>query len=99
MAQFDVFENPAGAGYLLDIQSDLTQGLNTRIVVPLLRPDDAPLPAKRLNPNFDLAGERVVMVTQFMAAAPASELRRPIGSLDQEHDAIVAALDMIFFGF
>ena len=99
MAQYDVYERSTGDGYLLDVQSDLTRGLNTRIVVPLLRSDSAPLPAKRLNPIFEIAGERVVMVTQFMAAIPASELRRPIGSLDHEHDSVVNALDMIFFGF
>ncbi|MBS1183360.1 MAG: plasmid maintenance protein CcdB, partial [Proteobacteria bacterium] len=36
MARFDVFPNPGGSGYLLDVQADLLDGLNTRIVVPLL---------------------------------------------------------------
>jgi len=36
MSRFDIFENEQGAGYLLDVQSDLLSGLNTRVVVPLL---------------------------------------------------------------
>lgn len=33
MARFDVFENEGGTGYLLDVQSDLFSGLNSRVVV------------------------------------------------------------------
>ena len=50
MARFDVFENKSGAGFLLDVQSDLLGGLNSRVVVPLLPKALAPSPAHRLNP-------------------------------------------------
>lgn len=36
MARFEVFANPGGAGYVLDVQADVLNGSNTRIVVPLL---------------------------------------------------------------
>jgi len=36
MARFDTFVNDGGKGRLLDVQSDLLGGLNTRVVVPLL---------------------------------------------------------------
>ena len=52
MARFDIFKNEGGAGYLLDVQSDLLSGLNTRVVVPLLPKSSAPSPAQRLNPVF-----------------------------------------------
>lgn len=42
MARFDIYPNPVGAGYLLDIQTDLLSGLNTRVVVPLMPVDTAP---------------------------------------------------------
>jgi len=98
MARFDVYVNPSG-GYLLDLQADLLSGLNTRIVAPLMLEAVAPLPARRLNPTFEIDGERLVMITQFMAAVPSAELRRPVCSLAHEHDAIMNALDMIFSGF
>lgn len=45
MARFDIYENPACPGYLLDVQADLLDGLNTRMVVPLLPMEAAPRPA------------------------------------------------------
>jgi toxin CcdB len=99
VARFDVYRNPAGDGYLLDLQSDLVSGLNTRVVAPLLPLVDAPRPADRLNPVFDIADSQFVMATQFMAAVPTSELRESAGSLAEQHDAIMNALDMIFTGF
>ncbi|WP_438887671.1 CcdB family protein, partial [Bacillus cereus group sp. BC232] len=54
MARFDIFDNEGGGGYLLDVQSDLLGGLNTRVVVPLLPQSSAPPPAQRLNPVFSI---------------------------------------------
>jgi toxin CcdB len=99
MARFDIYESPSGPGYLLDVQTDLLSGLNTRVVVPLLPLKSAPKPASRLNPIFDIRRARFAMVTQFMAAVPGSELARPAGSLATESHRIVDALDMLFFGF
>ncbi|WP_404419267.1 CcdB family protein [Marinospirillum sp.] len=99
MARFDFFENEGGAGYLLDVQSDLLSGLNTRVVVPLLPKPSAPFPAQRLNPVFSIEGQELVMATQFMAAVPEGELRSGVGSLTEQQDEISAALDMLFLGF
>ncbi|MCC5946801.1 MAG: CcdB family protein [Bernardetiaceae bacterium] len=99
MARFDVFENEGGSGYLLDVQSDLLSGLNTRVVVPLLPQSSAPSPAQRLNPVFSVEGQEVVMATQYMAAVPEKELRTGVGSLAEKQDEISAALEMLFLGF
>jgi toxin CcdB len=56
MARFDVYRNAGGTGYLLDVQSDLLRGFNTRVVVPLLPLTEFPKPAKRLNPVFEVEG-------------------------------------------
>ncbi|MCC5873044.1 MAG: CcdB family protein [Gammaproteobacteria bacterium] len=100
MARFDIFKNEGGeAGYLLDVQSDLLTGLNTRVVVPLLPDSSAPSPAQRLNPVFSIEGQQMVMATQYMAAVPEGELRSGVGSLADRQDDISAALDMLFLGF
>lgn len=99
MARFDIFQNESGAGYLLDVQSDLLSGLNTRVVVPLLPKSSAPSPAQRLNPVFEVDGQEVLMATQFMAAVPEGELRVDVGSLAERQHEIAAALDMLFLGF
>ena len=51
---------------MLDVQADLLDELKTRIVIPLIIKALAPIPAKRLNPSFEIEGEEHVLVTQFM---------------------------------
>ena len=99
MAKYDVFPNPSGDGFLLDVQSDLLIDLNTRVVVPLLPKLRAPKPATRLNPVFNVGDEPVVMVTQFIAAVPIGVLKAPIERLDQEFEQVTVAIDMLIQGF
>lgn len=99
MPKYDVFPNPSGDGYLLDVQTNLLSDLNTRIVVPLLPVSKAPKPATRLNPIFDFENQPVVMVTQFMAAVPTRILKISVGKLDEEFETITSAIDMLFQGF
>jgi toxin CcdB len=99
MARFDVYPNPSGSGYLLDVQASLLDHLNTRVVVPLLPAAAAPAPAATLNPAFRIAESEVLMLTQFMAAVPTKILRQPVLNLDARRDEIVAAMDLLFQGF
>jgi toxin CcdB len=99
MARFDLFANPDGDGFLLDVQANLLDGLNTRVVVPLLPILSAPAPAGRLNPVIAIEAEPHVMVTQFMAAVPAAILRAPVANLARHDVEIGNALDMLFVGF
>lgn len=99
MARYDFYLNTESGGYLLDVQSDILEGLSTRVVVPLMPPKIAPVPGRRLNPTFAINGKDHVMVTQFVSAFSVSELRNPEGNLSRHHDDIVAALDMLFQGF
>ncbi|WP_299949130.1 CcdB family protein [uncultured Ruegeria sp.] len=99
MPKYDVFPNPSGDGYLLDVQTDLLSDLNTRVVVPLMPKSRAPKPATRLNPIFLIMGEPVVMVTQFMAAVPTGVLKSPTENLKDEFEQITVAIDMLTQGF
>lgn len=99
MAKFDVYRLRDGNGYLVDCQADLLRDLNTRFVVPLLPVDAAPKPAARLNPIFEIQGERYMMVTQFAATVPSSELRTLIMSLSEQGITIGNALDMLISGY
>jgi toxin CcdB len=99
MARYDFYRSAGSGGYLLDVQSDLLERLDTRVVVPLLPPNTAPVPGRRLNPTFRIDGKDHVMVTQFVSAVMASELLPVEGNLTRHHDEIVAALDMLFQGF
>ncbi len=99
MARFTVYRNPDGNGYLLDLQADINGHFSTRVVAPLLPLRDIADYAKTLNPLFEIDGERVVMVTQGMAAVPLSILRHPVTSLEPMRAEIVAAIDLLFQGF
>ena len=99
MARFDVYRDPDGLGYLLDVQADLMGQLNTRIVVPLMSPDRAPKPAKGLNPEFLIGDANLVMVTQFLASVPISALKEHVATLDRHHIIIVDAIDLLLQGF
>ncbi len=99
MARYDVYDNAAGNDYLLDVQSDILDAMNTRMIVPLMAAKNAPKPASRLNPVFDINGKRYVMVTQFMAAVPVTILKTPTANFSLHSDQITNALDMLFQGF
>ena len=68
-------------------------------MVPLLPLTQAPLPAQRLNPVFNIGDTPHVMVTQFMAVVPRALLRSPVTSLMGQDNEIMAALDMVLVGF
>lgn len=97
MARFDVYALKSG-GYVLDCQADLLSDLNTRFVVPLLPENEAPPPARQLNPVFEIAGKNHVMATQFCAAISMSELGGKAASLQSEDSRIMNALDMLISG-
>jgi toxin CcdB len=97
--QFDVYRNVGEPGYLLDCQADALSSLSTRVVVPLFPPDYAPLPSRRLNPVLRVGDEDVVMMTHFAAAVPRRTLGDVVGSLANEHMAIMNAFDMLLTGY
>ena len=99
MARFDVYARAGEPGYLLDVQANVLSQLNTRVVVPLLPLSLAPGAAARLNPGFEIQGVAVSMVTQFMAAVPAAELKVHAANLDQHSAAILDAIDFLHQGW
>jgi toxin CcdB len=99
MNRYDVYKNTFSPSYILDVQTDLLSGLNTRVVVPLIKIKEAPKTAKYLNPIFEINGNEYAMVTQYIASIPISELTNPVTNLHQHHHEISSALDMIFSGF
>lgn len=97
MARFDVYRSDNGL--LLDVQADSLPYLETRLVIPLFPPDQAPRPSVAiLNPVFDFDDQSLTMMTQYAAALPDRELGKLAGSLAAEDYAIGRALDMLLTG-
>ena len=84
---------------LLDIQSDMLEGLATRVVVPL-----APASAARehsmrtLTPTLRFEGKEFLMLTPQVAGIPARELGPVAGDLASDRDTIIAAIDFLLSG-
>ena len=99
MAKYDVFANPNGDGYLLEVQTDLLDDLKTRVVVPMIPYSSHIKTLRRLNPVFTISGKQYFMFTHLIATVPVSRLSEPRTNLARFHDQIVAALEMLFQGF
>jgi toxin CcdB len=102
MAQFDFYEYAGpnrSVAYLLDIQSDLLQGLATRVVIPLVPAETFGPPMKKLNPLFTINGEKHVMATSEIAGIPIKVLGARAGSLAAHHHEIKSAIDFLQDGY
>ena len=105
MARFDVYRNTGKhveqTPYLLDVQTDLLHGLETRIVVPMRRHDRfqvEKLPGN-LIPRFTIEGVECILETPKLAAVPLRLLKTPVTSLAASRLEIIAALDFLLQGF
>ncbi|KQN24875.1 CcdB-like protein [Sphingomonas sp. Leaf33] len=94
MARFDVYELADGA-MVVDCQADFLDDIGTRFCIPLTPRGEGPPPNARINPEFEIAGERVVLTTQLAAAIRTGELKRRVGSLDRDHLRVTGAVDVL----
>ena len=91
-------ESESYAPYLLDVQAELLEGLETRVMVPLVRASEFGRRAGRLHPVFTVCGEEVVMATHLLAAIRSSILGRIADSLIKHRAEIIGALDVLLVG-
>ncbi len=104
MSQFDVHRNPgrnAGAiPFVVVVQSGAFDDRRSRVVVPLVRTDKAPanlgLGTSRLNPISTIDGLPVTLHALQVVSVPLDALGEKLGSLAEEADAIIDALDEVF---
>ena len=103
MARFGVYRNhrretAREVPFLLDVQSDLLEGLETRVVVPLRIASGVQRPVSRLNPGFKVAGIEVIMDTPQLAGIPGALLKKQAASLGTQAFEIQNALGFLFAG-
>ena len=98
MAQFHVYRLPDGQ-LVLDLQTNLID-TGSRVVAPLMPVSGQLKPVTRLEPEFEIGGDRLALHTAEMAAIPGGLLSgEPVADLSAEDYAIRGALDMVFSGF
>lgn len=101
MAQFDVHRNPGRHAdtipFVVVVQSGQFDDYRRRVVVPLVRtskPGATPFPA--FNPMFRVGGIKVTLHPLEMVSIPVDQLGPSVGSLANEGQAIIGALDELF---
>jgi toxin CcdB len=105
MARFSIYHNvddpTKTTPYILDVQTDLLNGLNTRIVIPLRKSGRYQnlSSAEDLMPSFVIQGKKFVLDTPRMAAVPAKYLKKEVASLRDQQHIVIAAIDRLFHGF
>jgi toxin CcdB len=102
MAQFDVYRNPQprsriATPYLVDLQADMLDTLETRVVAPLMREGTIDRTG-RLHPTFIVEATRVIMATDRIAAIRRGELQERVTSLEGHRYDIINAIDILWSG-
>ena len=101
MSQFDVHRNVGrhkdGIPFVVAAQSRLFDGYRRRVVIPLVRKSELiQIPNPRLNPTFKIKNIAVVLHPLEIVSVADEHLGECVGSLTEESEAIVAALDELF---
>jgi toxin CcdB len=105
MAQFTVYRNKnprsrAAVPFLLNVQSDLLEEMQSRVVIPLTKAAALTRkPVAHLMPVVEFEGETYVLMTPHLAAISRDDLGPPAGSLVEQRDTIIAAMDFLLSGF
>jgi toxin CcdB len=98
MAQFDVHRNRGrhreNIPFVVVVQSSLYNDYRRRVVVPLVDKSSIDkVTNPRLNPTFRIKGQSVVLHPLEIVSVANENLGDFVQSLEEEGDAIIAALD------
>jgi toxin CcdB len=98
MAQFDVHRNSGrhrdSIPFVVIVQSCLYDDYRRRVVVPLVNKSSLGKVANpRFNPTFRIKGVSVVLHPLEIVSVAKENLGAKVGSLTEEGDRIIAALD------
>ena len=99
MSQFTLYKNENKSSkktypFLLDIQNDFFDELNSRVVIPLSAHNSLnQTNAKKLCPIFNVHGEQFVLLTHQMTSMPKAMLKKKVTSLKSHRYEILGAID------
>jgi toxin CcdB len=103
--QFTVYRNKSTRSkstypLLVDVQSDLLNELQTRVVIPLTKSSAlAKRPLSNLMPALEFDNDTYVLMTPQLAGVARTDLGPSAGSLIDQRLVIVAAIDFLLMGF
>ncbi|CCQ10098.1 CcdB toxin protein [Pseudoalteromonas luteoviolacea B = ATCC 29581] len=104
MSQFLLYRNndknsSTAYPYFVDVQSELLDALNTRLVIPLTSIEmlDKKAPS-HLCPVIHIDEGDFVILTHQMASVPTKILKKPINDLSTFRNEIISAIDFLITG-
>jgi toxin CcdB len=104
MPQFTVYKNknPATRAtypFLLDVQTNLLNDLQTRVVIPLTKASGlTKKPIKNLMPTLLIEGDSYQLLTPQLAGILKSDLGATVANAGMYRDDIISALDFLITG-
>lgn len=101
--QCEGFINPISAArrvypYVLVLQSDWATDSPERIVAPVVPRERMRSNALRVTPIITIDGAEHLVLVPALTGVRARDLRDSIGSFASERQALLAAVDYLFFG-
>lgn len=105
MPQFAVYRNQNSGSseefpFLVDVQADVLEELDTRVVIPLGKAAKLTgFPMRYLIPVVAFQGEPYLLLTPQLGGISRCELGPQAGTLAYQERAISAALDFLLRGF
>lgn len=104
MLQFTVYKNENKSSkkafpYFIDVQTNLLETLNSRIVIPLSPVKNIKKDAVNgLCPVFEIEQGSFVLMTHELTSVPKSNLKTAVTSLKHFRSEIISAIDLIING-
>ncbi len=104
MPQFSLYQNhdkstASAYPYFVDVQSEMLDTLNTRLVIPLTPVEMLEKKAPtHLCPVIHIDEGDFVILTHQMASVPTKILCEPVNNLSTFRDEIIAAIDFLITG-
>ncbi len=80
------------------VQSDLLDGLATRLTIPLAVLDVATKAPSSLCPVIMFKGQHLHALAHYAAPPPAKALRQPVDNVASQASALISALDAVLSG-
>lgn len=99
MSRFDIYATTGHSEYAIDVQSEFVDFLPTRLVIPLLEEHAISKRIPAIHLPIVVNGKTLYTVTNMMAAVPARQLRKRVGSAAHLSYDITSAIDFLLQGF
>lgn len=104
MKQFAVYKNKSrnklAYPYFIDVQAEMLEHLNTRLVMPLTQKTDLNSQVKVLAPVVTIEQIDYIVLANMITTTDVKNLKDENAVLDASHirDQLVAAIDMMILG-